>query len=70
MAVYKHVFKVVVLSEDKKIDRFRCLTDIDNAISDDCIGSVQHESTKKVAKKNLPTELKNIGNDGSFFDPI
>ena len=68
MVVYKHTFKVVLFSEDKEIDRFQTLTDMDDAMSEDCIGSVQHESTKKVAKKNLPTELKNIGNDGSFFD--
>ena len=71
MAVYKHTFKVVVFSEDKEIDRFDTLSDIDYAISEDhCIGSIEHESTEKVADENLSTELKDIGNDGSFFDPI
>ena len=61
MAVYKHTFKVVVFSKDKGMDRFNPLNDIDNAISkEDCISSVQHECTEKVAKKNLPKEFEAI----------
>ena len=71
MAVYKHTFKVTVLSHDKKLDRFESLEDIDYAIThDDCIGALEHQRTERVLKRNIEDELKAIGNDGTFFDPV
>lgn len=73
--VYKHVVKVVILSETASLEE--CLgdewnlQDIEYAITDgDCIGMTSHESTEIVADDDVENELIAIGNDGTFFEEI
>ena len=68
MPVYKHTFKVVLFSNEvnfdlpiDEIDRFKPLAEIEDAINnEDSIGSVIHERTERIAKKNLPKEFEAI----------
>jgi hypothetical protein len=73
--VYKHVVKVVFLSEcedfNEAIDHGNWdLEDIDRAIGfGDCLGSYGHESTEEiVGKEAIAKECIELGNDGTFFE--
>ena len=75
MKIYKHVLTVTVLSPHATLEEsFGSewqLKDVDYAITnDDCIGSVDHNSTEEVPALNVEKELISLGNDGTFFDDL
>ncbi len=68
--IYKHVFSVTVLSEDKDELPQMELCDVLQAIdSGDDIGQAKHVSVEEVPASKVDEELLALGNDGSFFGP-
>lgn len=67
--IYKHVVKVVILSESPDLGEDWDLDTIHEQITTGSdIGEASHESTEEVHRINLKAELIAIGNDGTFFD--
>ena len=68
--IYKHIFTITVLSEDKEFDNV-CLEDLAREIDQgNSIGQVEHKSVDEVPADRVKDELEAIGNDGSFFESL
>lgn len=65
--IFKHTITVTVLSEDENID-FENLSEIDEYISGEGIGTFEVTNKKIIVGDAIKQELIDIGNDGTFFD--
>lgn len=69
--VQKTLLTVTVLHRPDETPDFTDLASIQYAINEGpCIGSTDHDTTTTLAEDEIVSELRAIGNDGTFFDPI
>jgi hypothetical protein len=68
--VYKHVFRLVVLTEAESANYSDDLYALAYAISEgEDIGQCCHESVERIEDGDrIVRELLDVGNDGTFFD--
>jgi hypothetical protein len=69
--IYKHTFKVTVLSDNAESVPEMSLEDIAHSINEgDDIGMLEHTDVQEVPPDKVQVELLLIGNDGTFFDDL
>jgi len=69
--IFKHVLHVTVLSEDYQLPDDIDLAELQHRITNEHdIGDYTFDPVVPISDEELENELKAMGNDGTFFDPI